>query len=74
MADMVDEAEPLTELMVSLRVMAIREALQGPVNEVTHCESCGYPIGEARLKVVPGATLCVDCQSLNESLIKHYLR
>lgn len=74
MADLVDEAEPLTELMVSLRVMAIREALQEQESEVTHCESCGYPIGEARLKVIPGATLCVDCQARIESLKKHYQR
>jgi DnaK suppressor protein len=30
------------------------------------CEECGDPIGEARLKVVPHATLCVDCKADRE--------
>jgi DnaK suppressor protein len=30
------------------------------------CEECGDPIGEARLKVVPHATLCVDCKAARE--------
>lgn len=27
------------------------------------CESCGGPIGEARLEALPDATLCVSCKS-----------
>ncbi len=27
------------------------------------CESCGGPIGEARLEAMPDATLCVSCKS-----------
>ena len=27
------------------------------------CESCGDPIGEARLEAMPDATLCVACKS-----------
>lgn len=27
------------------------------------CESCGGPIGEARLEAMPDATLCVACKS-----------
>lgn len=27
------------------------------------CESCGGPIGEARLEAMPDATLCVTCKS-----------
>ncbi len=27
------------------------------------CESCGNPIGEARLEALPDATLCVTCKS-----------
>lgn len=30
------------------------------------CESCGGPIGKARLQVFPRATLCVDCKQLEE--------
>jgi DnaK suppressor protein len=31
-----------------------------------HCESCGQPVGEARLQAVPWALLCVRCQSADE--------
>ena len=32
------------------------------------CEECGDPIGEARLRVVPHATLCVECKADREAL------
>jgi RNA polymerase-binding protein DksA len=31
-----------------------------------HCEECGNPIGRARLKAIPYASFCVDCQSKQE--------
>jgi DnaK suppressor protein len=47
---------------------AIDEALdrieEGSYGE---CEGCGESIGEARLEVVPHATLCVECKSLDEA-------
>ncbi|HVQ87537.1 MAG TPA: TraR/DksA C4-type zinc finger protein, partial [Actinomycetes bacterium] len=30
------------------------------------CESCGQPIGKARLQVFPRATLCVACKQREE--------
>lgn len=30
------------------------------------CESCGQPIGKARLQAFPRATLCVDCKQREE--------
>lgn len=30
------------------------------------CEKCGKPIGAARLREAPSATLCVDCKRLEE--------
>lgn len=32
------------------------------------CEECGNPIGKARLRALPQATLCRACKSLEESL------
>jgi len=29
---------------------------------LTHCESCGEPIAEARRQALPGVRLCIDCQ------------
>ena len=31
------------------------------------CESCGGPIGEARLESLPYATLCIDCAEASEA-------
>ncbi|HEY5990684.1 MAG TPA: TraR/DksA C4-type zinc finger protein, partial [Streptosporangiaceae bacterium] len=30
------------------------------------CESCGKPIGKARLRAFPRATLCVECKQREE--------
>ncbi|MBN9325656.1 MAG: TraR/DksA family transcriptional regulator, partial [Cellulomonas sp.] len=30
------------------------------------CESCGKPIGKARLQAFPRATLCVECKQREE--------
>ncbi|MBF0338684.1 MAG: TraR/DksA family transcriptional regulator [Nitrospirae bacterium] len=32
------------------------------------CEDCGSPINEARLKVLPYATMCVECKEKREKL------
>ncbi len=32
----------------------------------SHCEECDKKIPEARRKAVPGARLCVDCQSIED--------
>ena len=31
-----------------------------------NCESCGQPIGKARLQAFPRATLCVSCKQREE--------
>lgn len=36
------------------------------------CESCGEDIPEKRRELVPGVSLCVNCQSLSELRTKHY--
>lgn len=30
------------------------------------CAECGEPIPEARRRAVPGASLCLDCQAVND--------
>ncbi|PJA17572.1 MAG: hypothetical protein COX65_00745 [Elusimicrobia bacterium CG_4_10_14_0_2_um_filter_56_8] len=42
--------------------MRIRGALEA-VKDRTYgtCRSCGKPVGEARLKAMPEAPLCVNC-------------
>ncbi|MBF0564464.1 MAG: TraR/DksA family transcriptional regulator [Nitrospirae bacterium] len=32
------------------------------------CEDCGLPISEARLKVLPYATMCVECKEKTEKI------
>jgi len=52
-------------------LMKIDEALR-KLNEGTYglCEECGEPINEGRLKVMPFAIYCVDCQERLEHMKK----
>ncbi len=47
-----------------LSTLSARKALPGDWDwdDVVRCEDCGKPIPEARLRAVPGATRCRDCQ------------
>ena len=49
------------------RLKLIESALQ-QVNQGTYgiCAHCGQPIDPARLKVMPEATLCIQCQTRGE--------
>lgn len=50
----------------------IREALDRIENgSFGTCEMCGEQIGEARLKVRPVTTLCIDCKIEQEKAEKH---
>jgi len=50
----------------------IREALERIENgSFGTCEMCGEKIGEARLKVRPVTTLCIDCKIEQEKAEKH---
>ncbi len=50
----------------------IREALERIENDsFGTCEMCGEEIGEARLKVRPVTTLCIDCKIEQEKTEKH---
>lgn len=37
-----------------------------------HCMECGADIPAARREQIPGVTLCVDCQTVNEAQARHY--
>lgn len=48
--------------------MAIEDALKRMrLGTYGQCESCDEPIGMKRLRALPWATLCLDCQSDRES-------
>lgn len=49
---------------LAARLVAVEEAV-ARMESGTYgvCESCGNPIGEARLEALPDATLCVACKS-----------
>lgn len=73
--DMADEAANTYArqmlLGMSERERAMLREIDGALDRLDDgsfgtCEDCGDPIGEARLKVVPHATLCVDCKADRE--------
>ncbi|EGJ49034.1 TraR/DksA family transcriptional regulator [Desulfocurvibacter africanus] len=67
--DEVDQSQRAEELFLA-EALARRNASEplGPVflDGVACCRECGEPIPAARLAAVPGAALCVGCQSLKE--------
>ncbi|MDW3282199.1 conjugal transfer protein TraR [Escherichia coli] len=50
----------------------IRQKINAHGIPVYLCEACGNPIPEARRKIFPGVTLCVECQAYQERQRKHY--
>lgn len=59
--------------IASEREMADRESALArhcaahPAGEsCSHCRECGEPIPKKRQKAVPGVTLCIDCQTIEE--------
>jgi phage/conjugal plasmid C-4 type zinc finger TraR family protein len=62
--DQLDQAAAIDELARKHGVSAIRARLMG--DGADDCEECGEPIPVARRRAAPWATLCVECQSLNE--------
>jgi RNA polymerase-binding transcription factor DksA len=48
----------------SLAMHALRKLAND--NETGICKSCEFPIPEARLKVVPNAKYCVQCQASHD--------
>lgn len=52
-----------TREMLDQNVHALRMLDQGKYG---YCESCGKPIGKARLQAFPRATMCVTCKQRSE--------
>ena len=46
--------------------LAARRAARPAGRSASHCLDCGEPIPEGRQQAVPGVTLCVDCQTVQE--------
>ena len=73
MSDEADEAYSVTE---QLTMTGIKPGYARKINAhgipVYLCEACGNPIPEARRKIFPGVTLCVECQAYQERQRKHY--
>ena len=46
--------------------LAARRAARPAGHSTSHCLDCGEPIPEGRREAVPGVTLCVECQPVQE--------
>ena len=69
-------ADDATEVSEQAKTLALRGHLEAMLKEVDRaivraergtygiCERCRNPISEERLKVIPSATLCIDCAKL----------
>ena len=66
-------ADDATEVSEQAKTLALKRHLEGMLKEIDRaiaraekgtygiCERCKNPISEERLKVLPSATLCIDC-------------
>ena len=70
--DEADEAYSVTEQLTMTGINRIRQKINVHGIPVYLCEACGNPIPEARRKIFPGVTLCVECQAYQERQRKHY--
>lgn len=75
--DSVDQhpADAASELFEREKNMTVQQTLEQTLQEVNEalgkvdqgtygiCENCGKPIAEKRLRALPEATHCIDCQS-----------
>ena len=71
-----DFAEQAVELENGETLVALDQELEAELKKVDHavaridagvylvCESCGEPIGEARLQALPTSATCIDCASV----------
>ena len=69
-------ADDASEVAEQAKTLALRRHLEGMLKEIERaiaraekgtygiCERCRNPISEERLKVLPSATLCIDCAKL----------
>jgi DnaK suppressor protein len=66
--DAFEQAKELSLLQNSERLLAQVEAALARFERGTYgvCEQCGESIDPARLKALPYATLCMDCQQHSE--------
>ena len=52
--------------------LAAQRAARSAGPSCSHCQDCGEPIPVARQQAIPGATLCVDCQTTQEHQGRNY--
>lgn len=69
-------ADDATEVEEQTKSLALRQHVEGMLKEIDRaiaraekgtygiCERCKKPIAEERLKVMPSATLCIECAKL----------
>jgi len=75
-------ADDATDVSEQAKTLALRRHLEGMLKEIERaiaraekgtygiCERCRNPISEERLKVMPSATLCIDCAKLQMRTLK----
>ncbi|OKP69615.1 molecular chaperone DnaK [Ensifer adhaerens] len=57
-------AEERVEQEKEASIAAARLALSKPGRQA--CDDCGQPIGAARIRVLPSARRCIECQTRSE--------
>lgn len=72
MSDEAGEVYSVTEQLIMTGINRIRQKINVHGIPFYLCEAYGNPVPEARRKIFPGVTLCVECQTYQERQRKHY--
>lgn len=77
MPDIVDRAQEHIEREQEAMLARLRQSHAPPPVALNHkraCCDCGCDIPPARLRANPAATRCIECETDEEQLQKHYRR
>ncbi|EGI17915.1 conserved domain protein [Escherichia coli M605] len=72
MSDEAGEVYSVTEQLIMTGINRIRQKINVHGIPFYLCEAYGNPVPEARRKIFPGVTLCVECQTYQEKQGKHH--
>lgn len=70
MADIADKAQSQIDTALTA---ALSNATVYRGKSALYCCNCAEPIPEARRDAVPGVSLCIDCQRVDEMRCRHGL-
>lgn len=68
--DEIDRDQAFNEQLLESLIARARTE-QGHVASLFFCQRCGEPVPEKRRRLIPGVSLCIECQAAKERLKRY---